>query len=387
MDKVRILCVGIGGYANNYLSSLLACPEPDFEFVGMVDIAAKNCKFYPELVARGVPLYDSMEDFYASNTADLAIITTPTFLHTRQILCALKNGSHVMCEKPLSGVSADEQLLLDAMEKSGKFVIIGYNWSYGKPIQDLKQDISDGVFGKAVFLKSLVLWPRSKEYYARGSGWGGRISAPDGTVLNDSVVSNATAHYLHNMLFVTGGAHGRSSEVASLDCTLLRANNIENFDTATVRFTLADGTPGMFVASHAVEKTVNPTFEYRFQHATVTYSDSDCQIVAHFKDGSQKVYGDPKTQTSEKIYEAISAVRNPNYVPPCSVSTAAPQVRCVEKIQQHPIATVHPEHIREDIRNDNHFLFVPGLDDLLLRCYQEELLLSECPEYEGLIKK
>ena len=37
-NKVKLLCVGIGGYAEVYLNALLAKEDPDFEIVGMVEV-------------------------------------------------------------------------------------------------------------------------------------------------------------------------------------------------------------------------------------------------------------------------------------------------------------------------------------------------------------
>ena len=149
MEKVKILSVGIGGYAQGYLDALLKEENPNFEIVGMVDVAPQNSAVYPRLVERGVKLYASMEAFYEEQTADLAIIVTPIHFHTTQILYALYHGSNVMCEKPLSGVSADEEILVKAMKETGKFVMIGYQWSHSDAILALKEDISAGVFGKA----------------------------------------------------------------------------------------------------------------------------------------------------------------------------------------------------------------------------------------------
>ena len=377
MEKVKILAVGIGGYAQGYLSELLAEENPDFEIVGMVDVAPESSVCYSALTARGVKLYSTMEEFYAAETADLAIIVTPIHFHTTQILCALHHGSNVLCEKPLSGVSTDEELLVSAMEETGKFVMIGYQWSYSCAVLDLKADVSAGVYGKPQMLKSLVFWPRPKEYYKRSSGWGGRIHAPDGTVINDSVVGNATAHYLHNMLYVTGGASGRSSEVTDVEAVLLRVNAIENYDTAVVKFFMENGAEGLFVVSHGTEETVNPEFEYRFENGVVRYDSVGKQIVGTFSDGTVKNYGDPGSDLNRKIREAIAAVRTQNVVPVCGVKAAAPQVRCVEKIQRCPVYPVKKSAIGERVADGCHYLYAEGLDVLLRRCYQEERILTD----------
>ncbi len=378
-NKTKLLCVGIGGYAEVYLNALLAQNDPSFEIVGMVEVAPDRCRHYPALAAAGVPLYDTIEAFYAAHTADLAIITTPIFLHTRQVLCALQNGSHVMVEKPLCGVSAEEALINEAAAKAGKFVIVGYQWSYSNAINALKADVTAGVYGDPVFLKTLVLWPRPKEYFTRGTGWGGKRLAPDGTVMNDSVLNNATAHYLHNMLYVTGGAYGRAAEVCDLRCDLSRLNAIENFDTAAMRMTLDNGAEALCLVSHATEKLQDPLFCYRFTNGTVTFDGGE--IVGVTADGVERRYGNPGADVNQKIFEAIRAVSEPDYLPPCGVSTAAAQVRCIEKVQQTPIRPIRETAVKA---RDN-FLFVDGLYELLLRCYEEETLPSDHAVYEEMI--
>ena len=382
MKKTSILCVGIGGYANTYLSSVLKQENPDFEIVGMVEVAPERCPFYPQLRDMGVPLYASMEDFYREKTADLAIITTPIHLHTRQILCALENGSNVMCEKPLSGVSADEQLIAVKSEETGKFVIIGYQWSYSQAITDLKEDIMQGLYGAPLFLKSLILWPRGNSYFTRGTGWAGKRTLADGTVVNDSVASNATAHYIHNMLYVTGGAVGKSSEVVSLQADLVRLNKIENFDTLTARMELDNGAKAIYIASHATRDNVDPVLEYRFEKGTVTYGNGQTDIIGTFADGTVKNYGDPYLNTNNKVYEAIAQARGESFTPRCGVKAAAAQVRCIEKLQENPIRDFRQEYVR----TKEDFLYVEGLDALLLKCFEEEKLLSEYPEYSQMVK-
>ncbi|MBR7133718.1 MAG: Gfo/Idh/MocA family oxidoreductase [Clostridia bacterium] len=381
VEKVKILCVGIGGYATIYLKSLLKNQRDDFEIVGMVEIFPERCECYRELKALGVPLFGTMEEFYQKYSADLAIITTPIHLHKPQILCALKNGSNVMCEKPLSGVSADEQEINAQIRQSGKFVIIGYQWSYSKAINALKSDIINGLYGSPEFLKSLVLWPRAEDYFTRGSGWAGRLLSPEGEIINDSVVNNATAHFLHNMLYVTGKERDMSSEVISVECDLSRTNKIENFDTAAVRFTLDNGARGLFLASHATETATDPIFEYRFSKGTVTYDATKKEIIGKTLDGNQYNYGNPFYDANEKIYEAIKASKSGNYVPVCGVSTAAAQVRCVEKIQKHNIHNIKQKFI---LRQGNQ-IYADGLDTLLLSCYNDEKLLREYPQYLEMI--
>ncbi|MBE6650840.1 MAG: Gfo/Idh/MocA family oxidoreductase [Ruminococcaceae bacterium] len=382
MENVKILSVGIGGFANHYISQMLPKNGDGFEFVGMVEKYPESCKCLDEIKSRNIPIYETMEDFYKEHKADLAIICTPIFLHTSQTLTALKNGSNVMCEKPLSGVSEDAEIIEKEAEKLGKFVMTGFQWSYSKAILDLKKDILDGVFGRAIFLKTLVLWPRDINYFKRGSGWAGKIKTADGTVINDSVAANATAHHLHNMLYVTG-KESRSAEALNIKADLIRTNDIENFDTSVVSFDLSEGGKGLFIASHSVKKVVNPTFEYRFEKGTVSYSENEGILRATFTDGSVKEYGAPsKDVHTGKIYEAIRGCRTEHYTPVCSPYTAAAHVRCIEAIQKEEVHLP----ISDFVKRDGDWIYLEGLDTALESCYNEEKLLRDTPFMEELVK-
>lgn len=63
--KVKVVCVGIGGYAQVYWKSLFASKENNFEIVGAVDPYPDAAKFISEIKERGIPLYSDMESFYS----------------------------------------------------------------------------------------------------------------------------------------------------------------------------------------------------------------------------------------------------------------------------------------------------------------------------------
>ncbi len=381
-EKIKILCVGIGGFADTYFADLLPVENPDFEIVGGVDPYADKAKFYPEIVERGIPIYNDMEDFYKENSADLAIISTPIHFHTRQTLTALAHGTNVLCEKPLSGVSADADIIEKAAKEAGKFVMIGYQWSYSQAIMNLKADILAGKLGAPKLLKTLILWPRKKEYFTRGSGWAGKLKAKDGSIINDSIAANACAHYIHNILYVCG-EDKLAAEAKDIQADLIRVNDIENFDNATISFTLDSGAKCLFAAAHSSQNTVQPIFEYRFEKAVVKYNRDTNNVVAYFDDGTEKHYGNPFGKcNSEKAFIAIEGCRNKDFVPACSHITAAAHTRLIEAVQKNNIMNVNPELVLGDETR----LYVDGLDDAMKYCYENEVMLRDTEFFKKAIK-
>lgn len=379
MKKISVVLAGIGGYGSIYVNEVLK-PENDakFELAGIVDPYPASCRRLDELVARCGEPYASLDDFYAENHADLAVIATPIQFHTENILSALKNGSDVLCEKPLCGDARDIDRLLAAEEKYGRRVSIGYQWSHSEAICKLKADISAGVYGEPTELRTLVLWPRDKRYFGRGTGWAGRIRAADGSLIYDSVANNAAAHYLHNMLYVTGGDADRARRVTDVTATLARVNEIENFDTAVINCTLEGGAHALFVASHTVDSTVNPIFDYKFTRGRVTFSqdpppnsllNADGYSVGHIvgvtDDGETRDYGDPFFFPERKLHVAAAAAAGEGTVL-CGIRAASEHTRLINRIgESFPIGSFSPDRIRER----GELLYVEGLADRLISVY------------------
>ena len=101
--------------------------------------------------SRGFRIYDTIERFYSESSCDLAVISSPIQFHTPMMLCALSHASHVLCEKPLTGDAGDIDTLIDARERSGRFVMIGYQWSHSEAILNMKRDIAAGYTARPSF--------------------------------------------------------------------------------------------------------------------------------------------------------------------------------------------------------------------------------------------
>ncbi|MEO6568566.1 MAG: gfo/Idh/MocA family oxidoreductase, partial [Opitutaceae bacterium] len=95
-----------------------------------------------------------------------------------------------------------------------------------------------------------ALWPRPASYFARNN-WAGRLLIDDRVVL-DSCFGNAMAHFVHNMLFWTGGPELFSwGQLAVVRAELYRAHAIEGADTFFVEADTQLGITMRFALSHA----------------------------------------------------------------------------------------------------------------------------------------
>ena len=377
-QPVRVVLVAVGGYGNTYANAMLdGAAAHDCQIVGVVDPFAEGCRRLDELKALGIPFYDDLDAFYAENEADLAAIASPIHLHTPQTCTALRNGSSVLCEKPLGATYQEAAEIIETRDRAGKFAATGYQWSFNEAILALKGDILAGRLGAPKRLRTLVLWPRNAQYYGRNS-WAGMQKDPQGNWILDSPVNNATAHYLHNMLFVLGNAVDRSAQPLAVTAELYRANAITNYDTGVARVTRADGTEVLFYASHAVEHQRGPEFIYEFENATVRYGAGSKTIVAEFADGTTKDYGDPQGNIPNKLWDSVAAVRGQGTIS-CGPEAASMQTLVMNGMQESvPEITQFPAEQVTQVGEEGRTVAVAsGLEEALIEGYESGQLPSE----------
>lgn len=385
MKIVKVVLVGIGGYGMTFVREILKNSDELIHLVGVVDPYPERCEWIDRIKMCKVPIYPNMEEFYRNHSADLAVISTPIFLHTKHILQALEHGSNVLCEKPLCSDESDIDRLYRAQKKAGKFIYIGYQWSYSQAITELKRDILCNKFGALIEMKTLILRPRRRDYFERGAGWAGKISMDDGTIVYDSVANNSAAHFLFNMLYVMGD-QGKAATASDITAELLRANNIENFDIAKIQFKLLNGARASFIAAHPVEmeNAIEPIFEYIFEKGTIYYSSQPLdasyqlfpreyeefgQIVAIMKDGSKKIYGDPDSDSCRKLHMAVRAVaegRSDDGV--CGLAAAAEHTKLINYVQKNSRIYVVKSNL---VREKEQLIYVKDLFIKALSSYRD----------------
>ena len=240
----------------------------------------------------------------------------------------------VLCEKPMSATIQEAEKMIETKNRTGRMLAIGYQWSFSDEIQQLKQDIMDGMYGKPIRLKTLALWPRSINYFNRS--WAGKKKDASGRWVLDSIANNATAHNLHNMLYVTGKTTQSSSIPATVEAELYRANNIENFDTVASRITTKDGIEMMFIASHAHGLHAGNLleFSYEFSEGEIYYKDfQDLTIFeGRLKDGRVIKYDKPQVDSYLKLCCLIDQVQKGESIK-CGSETSLPHTVCISGMQ------------------------------------------------------
>lgn len=371
----KVLLVGANGYGVHFVRNLFRMhQEGQLTFAGVVTRSAFPLQ--EELAAAGIPSYKSLDAFYAECSADLALISTPSFMHREQSIYCLEHGSYVLCEKPAAPTMEDVDAMLQAEKETGKFIAIGFQRCFSPVILQIKQDILSGMFGKPLSAKYQASNCADFAYYSRGGGYAGNVATKDGKIILDSPVANARAHNLQEMLFLLGEEMDTVAEPTLVQGECYRANDITNFDTCFLKLTVRDNVSVYFNASHAVEPKTPVTAHFEFENAVLDFAHSE--MVATFKDGRVIQYGRsyPKGTPDEytvKIVHCLEAIEK-GTSPVCTVKTARAHVQVINEIHKRiPVVTFPKEEI---VYLEDH-LYVNGLHEKMLEAYEKTCMLSE----------
>ncbi|MFW6367120.1 MAG: hypothetical protein ACOC0L_00490 [bacterium] len=176
-----------------------------------------------------------------------------------------------------------------------------------------------------------------------------------------------------------GAETNRSAAVRDIRAETFRAYDIENFDTIALRATTESGVPFGYYASHAGEVRHSPVFRIDFEKGAVAMEEGEksSDVIATFADGTSKNYGNPESDRHRKITVLAAAVRGKAEVP-CTIETVAPHLHAVEAVRKLAPPRNFPA---EFVQRDEKHLWVPGLDDDMRRCFENQALPSElqCP--------
>lgn len=386
--EVTVALCGANGFGQYYVKALLAhAGAHQIRFIAAVNRSEPQMR--PELEAAGVQIFTSLQEMFGAGLQpDFVILSTGITCHREQTEYCFSQGSHVLCEKPVAASLEDAEAMQSAAEKSGLILSIGYQWSFTSAIQELKRRVLAGEFGRPLCLKTLVHWPRPDTYYSRNN-WAGAIEDEQGAPVLDSPVMNATAHYLHNALYILGDTVETSAGVHAVEAELFRTYPIENYDTTALRIKTDGGVTVLFYTTHAALKCVGPMFSYRFEKATVYFSDYNSHeqipggarfntgIIVRYEDGRVDNLGDPEADLENKIWQMADAIRTGGSSL-CSAAAAMPHLHAVLEAQRFPVKTFSDDRIIQVCNSDGSVQrWVPGLENSFLSCFTQEVLPSE----------
>jgi predicted dehydrogenase len=235
MKTVRLGIIGLGNIGQHHFGYLTAGKVSRAELVAVSDAVPSKLDRYKPLRT-----FTDGEELIRSGLVDAVIIATPHYQHTTLGIAALKQGLHVMVEKPISAHKADAERLITTHKQHPKQVFAGMFQLRAEPrYLKIQKLIQTGELGQIVRMSWIMTdWFRTEAYYASG-GWRATWKGEGGGVL-----LNQCLHNLDAMQWLLG----MPARVRGF-CQLGRFHQIEVEDNVSAYLEYPNGATGTFVSS------------------------------------------------------------------------------------------------------------------------------------------
>ncbi|MFP4228070.1 MAG: Gfo/Idh/MocA family protein [Salinivenus sp.] len=127
-DPLGVALCGLGSYASDQLAPGLQRTE-HCELRGIVTGSPEKIPEWQEkydIPDANVYSYETLPDIANNDDLDVVYIVTPPGVHARDAIAAAKAGKHVWCEKPMAMDEEECQAMIDAADKNGVQLTVGY---------------------------------------------------------------------------------------------------------------------------------------------------------------------------------------------------------------------------------------------------------------------
>ncbi len=173
--KIKLAQVGIGHRGSGFWGSELIKAFPNIiEHVGVYDLNPGRMEYGSKLYG-GTPTFKSFELMLNTTKPDYVIVTTKDSTHDEFIIKALNMGYNVITEKPMTTDEIKCKKIIEAEKKSGKKVIVAFNYRHSVHAMQLKEILSKDRIGKitSVDFNWYLNVHHGADYFRR---WHGRMA-------------------------------------------------------------------------------------------------------------------------------------------------------------------------------------------------------------------
>ena len=157
MANVRVGFIGCGGIANGKHFPGMSTQE-GVDMCAFCDLIIERAeKAAKEYGTPDAKVYTDYKELLADPTIDAVHVLTPNIAHCEITIAALEAGKHVLCEKPMAATEADAKKMLEARDRTGKMLTIGYQYRHFAENQVAKKVVDDGWLGDVYYAEATYL--------------------------------------------------------------------------------------------------------------------------------------------------------------------------------------------------------------------------------------
>lgn len=226
--KIRFALVGCGRIAKNHFEALRRHADRA-ELVGVCDIDSHALETAVEETS--AKPYKELSVMLKDCDADAVIVTTPSGLHSGQVVKIAEAGRHAITEKPMATRWDDGKRMVAACDEARVRLFVVKQNRRNSTLQLLKRAVEKKRFGRIHMVNLNVFWTRPQEYYD-SAAWRGTWEYDGGALMNQA------SHYVDLLDWLVGPVESLHAYTATLQ------RNIEVEDTGVVNLRWRSGALG-----------------------------------------------------------------------------------------------------------------------------------------------
>ena len=273
--------------------------------MGFYDLIPERAQALADLY--GGRVYAGVDELLADPEIDAVSVCMANAFHAEISIKALKEGKHVLCEKPMA-VSLEEcEAMVAAARESGKRLMIGHNQRLAPAHRKAKELLSSGILGRVITFQSTFghkgpeMWSMDK---SANTWFFKKASASFGSMADLGI------HKIDLMRYLIG------SEITSVYSTLKVLDKkfpdgtpIEVDDNSVEILSFANGAMGTVTTSwtHYGEEC-NASVLYCEKGIMKLYADPQYSLKLVNADGTRVLYALDRMQTNDDAQQASSGV-------------------------------------------------------------------------------
>jgi predicted dehydrogenase len=300
---LRLAVIGCGHFGQKRIECCRFIPKTvTLVAVGDRDIkkardAAKN-----HATVQAKPVSEILTD----PTIEAVVLAVPNVYHADLAIEALKNGKHVLCEKPIATTTRDAQRIIDASKKYNKLVKIGSNHRFFQPVKKAYEVFRMGTIGKILAFHGFI--GNDGTRIAGSWFWDKRI-AGGGTYLDNG------SHLLDIARMFMGDFSSCFGQISNV---YWKNAPVEDYGTGT--FITADGRSATITASWFQEKGyINFEIWGKSGYILFDTTNKERLIIGKHTDAEPHVYtynNAPHTSYQDELIYFASCIQNKTAVSP-----------------------------------------------------------------------
>lgn len=184
---MKYALIGCGRIATNHIKAAL---NNQLEITAVCDIQPEHMK---KLLERhglwaddSIKHYTDYKAMIAEIQPELVSIATESGIHAEIAIFCIKHGVHVIIEKPMAMSMADANEIIRLSEERNVKVSACHQNRFNIAVQEMRQALEAGRFGKLSHGSIHVRWNRNQNYYTQAP-WRGTWAQDGGALMNQCI--------------------------------------------------------------------------------------------------------------------------------------------------------------------------------------------------------